>query len=227
VNRSRNRSRRVNRSRRKKRRLEKKNRFGGAAAETAEMPPPPNAVAEAEEGGEAAETDSLLDAPQIDLIEAVKTGNINEVRSILQSLPGNINKADFINQKKKGLTALYIAAKHGKDDIVVELLKQDGIRVNMMCENVTPLHVATGQGHINVVKHLLDAGAAQIGTHSLHPGITPLTIAMRTSTPNGQEIMGLLENQNPKGGEVARSDVQSKNRFVRALQKVRLFPRIT
>ncbi len=85
------------------------------------------------------------------LYEAVRTENIEEVKSLLKS-PGIDVNAQIID----GMTALYTAAYYGYDAIVQLLLIAPGIDINIACkEGYTPLHAAAANGHENVVRMLI------------------------------------------------------------------------
>lgn len=89
------------------------------------------------------------------LIEAVKNGNLDEVKSVLNSPEANINDVD----SNYGKTALMYAAKSGRKDIV-KLLLDKGADPNIVAwGDETALRNAVKNGHKDIIKLLLDTNA--------------------------------------------------------------------
>jgi len=106
--------------------------------------------------------DQMVDLPNLDavlgglLAIALKSHSVEIVQLLVAT---NVN-IDY--QGTCGETALYIAARSGREDFV-KLLLNRGADVNAV-ETVcgwTPLFIACVQGHLSIVEHLLQAGASQ------------------------------------------------------------------
>ncbi|MBA4417418.1 MAG: hypothetical protein C0392_05870 [Syntrophus sp. (in: bacteria)] len=153
----------------------------------------------------------LLPPPDFPLLEAVKKGNIEEVKSILGARgtkPPLISSNDEIKRRgMSGDTPLSLAAKYGNLEIVT-MLVEHGAEIDGGRENTgrTPLMEASGQGHVEVVKYLISKGA---DVNAGNSGVTPLLEACRNVLipygPQGDKkktIDVLLE----KGAEVNVQD---------------------
>lgn len=89
----------------------------------------------------------------IELVEAVKTGNLIRLKEII-NLGVNIN-----NKDQNGNTILFLASLYGQKE-VVELLINIGANVNERDNNGrTPLMYAAYNGHTSVIELLLQSGA--------------------------------------------------------------------
>uniref|UniRef100_A0A3B4B5L5 Uncharacterized protein n=1 Tax=Periophthalmus magnuspinnatus TaxID=409849 RepID=A0A3B4B5L5_9GOBI len=71
-------------------------------------------------------------------------------------------------------TALHIASRLGKPDIVQQLLSNGACPDSTTSSGYTPLHLAAREGHRDIAAALLDQGAGQGVTTK---GITPLHLA--------------------------------------------------
>ncbi len=123
-------------------------------------------------GGSAAEGASLVDA--------VKSGNVVAIRTVLPTADVNETEAD-------GTTALHWAVQ--RDDLqTVELLIQAGASVRATTRyGVTPLYLACTNGNAAIVQRLLDAGA---DPHVAMPdGETPLMTAARTGASDVVRVL--------------------------------------
>jgi hypothetical protein len=86
--------------------------------------------------------------------EAMRRGDLQEARAMLQADPALANKTDAI-----GRTPLARAARDGQLDMV-ELLLSSGADVNGAGpDSATPIYEAAEAGHLQVVRRLLSAGA--------------------------------------------------------------------
>ncbi|WP_264705088.1 ankyrin repeat domain-containing protein [Wolbachia endosymbiont (group A) of Gymnosoma rotundatum] len=86
-----------------------------------------------------------------ELLEAAKSGNINEVNRLI-SEGASVNATD-----QNGNTPLHWAAKNGHEEVVESLLGKEGIDVNAQDrDNNTPLHWAAVKGHKEVLEALLE-----------------------------------------------------------------------
>ena len=94
------------------------------------------------------------------------------------------------SKKQKGGNrdyALYVAARQGSVDIVINMLEQ-GADINWTKnDGTTPLFIASQEGHVDVVSVLLKQGA---DINKASQGKTPLQIARQR---NHTEIVHLLE----------------------------------
>ncbi|WYD81907.1 MAG: ankyrin repeat domain-containing protein [Candidatus Electrothrix gigas] len=88
-----------------------------------------------------------------ELLEMVKSGNIEAVKSLLEK-GADVNAID-----KAGWTALMFAARYGQGDIAEELIRKNA-RINVKDKDGwTPLMLAAMYGHRNVIHVLLTKGA--------------------------------------------------------------------
>ncbi|KAI0026616.1 ankyrin repeat-containing domain protein, partial [Vararia minispora EC-137] len=89
------------------------------------------------------------------LHRAVRTGDDNLVRSLLAA------GEDIEARDDGGSTALHIAAKEGRVDIIVRLLLDGGADIDALSPSgMTALHYAVLYGHIEIISILLDRGAS-------------------------------------------------------------------
>jgi ankyrin repeat protein len=118
-------------------------------------------------------SDSLMPPPDHPLLEAVKRGDLQSVKSILQETPSTSNE---IGQKGyAGDTPLMVAARNGNLEIV-KLLIEHGATIDLGKEagERTPLLEAAGQGHVEILKYLIAKGA---DVNARGKGLTPLIAA--------------------------------------------------
>lgn len=97
-----------------------------------------------------------------------------------------------------GLMTLYDASGTGNDETVKKLLAEEGVDVNVATTaGVTPLFIASRQGHTEVVKLLLAEGADVNQATNL--GNTPLIIASQEGHPEVVKLLlakeGILVNR--------------------------------
>lgn len=94
------------------------------------------------------------DRGQTPLMFAAKKGYLGSVQAFLGVFGIDINA-----KKIDGESALYMAAHHGKYDVVKALI-QKGANVNITTDNGwTPLMAAANQGHLTIMQALLDKNA--------------------------------------------------------------------
>lgn len=94
-------------------------------------------------------------------------------------------------------TSMRTAAEVGKLGLLINLLDQYEIPIDASCQNTqrTALHLAASNGHLDVVKALLDRGASTAATDSL--GRTVLHHSIRESSSACLEfLLGLDDNVN-------------------------------
>ncbi|XP_031554161.1 serine/threonine-protein phosphatase 6 regulatory ankyrin repeat subunit C-like [Actinia tenebrosa] len=91
---------------------------------------------------------------------------------------GNVNDSDaLIEQKPKGTQLLY-AAEYGKLDFLEEILKDTLVDIDSVNSSaLTPLLLASKEGHSDCVKTLLEAGAKVDGVGDKNTALTPIWIA--------------------------------------------------
>lgn len=90
------------------------------------------------------------------LYEASLKGHVEVVVALLAADDIDVNRADEHGKR----TPLHWAAHHGRREIVRALLTVPGIRINQVDKEVkTPLWIASKEGHAEVVKALVAAGA--------------------------------------------------------------------
>jgi ankyrin repeat protein len=117
----------------------------------------------------------------IRLIEAVKAGNVNAVRTLVKQ------RALVNATEPDGTTALHWAARHDRGDLVGTLIS-GGAHVNVKNRYaVTPLSLAAVNGSAGVVDALLKAGADANTTGT--DGETVLMLAARTGNPDAVQLL--------------------------------------
>lgn len=104
--------------------------------------------------------DSFLPPPDNPLLEAVKKGDVKEVKSILKESGSGFSKEEINQKGHTGAPPLSVAVRSGRLEIV-RLLVENGAIVDAGKEtgDRTPLMVASGQGYDTVVRYLIAKGA--------------------------------------------------------------------
>ena len=123
-------------------------------------------------------------AQQESLLDAVRRGDTESVRSLLRSgADANVAQGD-------GITPLHLAAERG-DLALAKLLLDAKARVEAKTRigAYTPLHLASQGGHADVVEALLGAGADP-ASRTTNSGVTPLHLA--AMAPNGERAAAAL-----------------------------------
>jgi ankyrin repeat protein len=122
--------------------------------------------------------------PPDPLLDAVKSGDVAAVRSLLErGADPNVAQGD-------GLTALHLAAQDGKLEIARVLLgAKAAVSARTRIGGYTPLHLAAGGGHTDLVGALLAAGADPSVTTTTS-GVTPLHLA--AAAVNGEGAVRIL-----------------------------------
>jgi ankyrin repeat protein len=110
----------------------------------------------------------------VTLVQAVKTGDVNTVRSMVKA------KADANSAEPDGTTALHWAVQNGNAEMVDLLIRAGANATAANRYGVTPLAVACTAGNAAIVERLLAAGADP--NDALADGETPLMIAARTGS---------------------------------------------
>lgn len=116
--------------------------------------------------------------------DAADSGDVRSVRALLDADPSLA--ADAVTDR--GCTALHVAARHGRPDVVGELISRGGSRgcvglsgSDSRGAGVQPLHLAAENGHAEIAKMLIEAGAdvdagrgysGKTGVTSLHLAVT-------------------------------------------------------
>lgn len=119
--------------------------------------------------------------PDVRVIEAVKSGNREIARVLLQQ------RVDANSREVDGTTALHWAAR--ADDVeMVQLLLRAGAQVDAANRyGLTPLSLAATNGGAGVMAALLEAGANPNGTQPA--GETVLMTAARTGSPEAVRLL--------------------------------------
>lgn len=106
------------------------------------------------------------------LVQAVYQGNIESVKSQLQS-GADINKLQ--NMFSEQASILHFAVRLNRPEMV-RMLIQEGAAVNVRDgDYMTPLHIASWYGNLEMVKLLIESGADIRATSN--DGATPLSCA--------------------------------------------------
>lgn len=96
---------------------------------------------------------SCMTAPEEKLRLAAAEGNVLRVQTFLEQ-ELNLQAADG-----RGVTPLFLAAKHGHRNVVALLLERGAAMNPMRQDGVTPLFAAVQEGQRDVVALLLEKGA--------------------------------------------------------------------
>uniref|UniRef100_A0A5B6YQI0 PGG domain-containing protein n=1 Tax=Davidia involucrata TaxID=16924 RepID=A0A5B6YQI0_DAVIN len=90
---------------------------------------------------------------------AARAGNLIRVKEIFQKWDSNGVKDLLSKQNQEGETALYVAAENGHAPVVGEFLKHLDLQTaSIPARNgYDPVHVAAKQGHLEVLKELLNS----------------------------------------------------------------------
>ena len=99
---------------------------------------------------------------------AVTQGYLEVVRYFLVDRHCNPHSRDAA-----GLTCLHTAAQHGKLEVVRLCIEELGCDPNMEVKNSTPLHLASTDGHIQVVKYLVEVHHSN-PLHGVGKKLTPV-----------------------------------------------------
>jgi ankyrin repeat protein len=119
--------------------------------------------------------ESRMPPPDYPLLEAVKSGDVEKVKSILGENPSSVSKYEINQKGHTGDTPLTVAASKGNLEIV-KLLVEHGAVVDAGKEagDRTPLIEAAGHAHADVVQYLIAKGA---DVQTKGKGLTPLLAA--------------------------------------------------
>ncbi|XP_029470390.1 ankyrin repeat domain-containing protein SOWAHB-like isoform X1 [Rhinatrema bivittatum] len=152
-----------------------------------------------EDGGSSVGPTAIaLDPIEKEWLQGAASGNVPTLSHLLKQEPSLALKKDFTSG-----TALHWAAKHGKMDMTVLLVKA-GADVNTRAGGYTPLHIAALHGHRQIMELLiLDYGAKQ--TVRDYSGRLPAQYLKLEGHSNGAtgsprlELQMLLEFQQLRG----------------------------
>ncbi len=143
--------------------------------------------------------ESRMPPPDYPIIEAVKGGDVQQVKAILQRSNTAAGNSEVNRRGQSGDTPLSVASRKGNIGIV-KLLIEYGAMVDGGKEgrNRTPLIEAAGQGQTEVVQYLIAKGA---DVNAKRQGVTALLAAFTErhspfSAPGDEQktIRSLLEN---------------------------------
>ncbi len=120
---------------------------------------------------------------------AAAGGHIDAVKA-LTAYPDGIDLAGI--KDNKGNTALHLAAKYGRQNVVEHILRDPAL-LNVANNNYeTPLHLAAKFGHTETVAHLLRQVTIEVNPQDKKDGDTPLHMAARRGHT---EVVRLLLNK--------------------------------
>ncbi|KAL7045292.1 hypothetical protein ACKWTF_002184 [Chironomus riparius] len=116
-------------------------------------------------------------------------------RGYLQVCDALLNNKAFINSKSRvGRTALHLAAMNGFSHLVKFLIRDHNAVIDILTlRKQTPLHLAAGNGQLEVCKLLLELGASIDATDDL--GQKPIHVAAQN---NFSEVAKLFLEQHPQ-----------------------------
>ncbi|KAG5674417.1 hypothetical protein PVAND_004390 [Polypedilum vanderplanki] len=116
-------------------------------------------------------------------------------RGYLQVCDALLNNKAFINSKSRvGRTALHYAALNGYAHLVKSLIRDHNAVIDILTlRKQTPLHLAAGNGQLEVCKLLLELGASIDATDDL--GQKPIHVAAQN---NFSEVAKLFLEQHPQ-----------------------------
>ena len=121
------------------------------------------------------------------LLEAIKNGDINMVRSCLNSgIP-----ADYREPAMRHRGPLHYATKYNFNEAIVELIERNGNPLSADLCGITPLHTAASNGFISPLRHLLAASSTP-DPFDKHKR-TPLHYASRASSHQSKNNSLMLE----------------------------------
>ena len=129
---------------------------------------------------------------KVPLQSAIISGYDHLVSFFLGDKSVNVNETS----KKTGLTALMVAATHGKERHARMLLEREDIDINMKSEistNHTALHKAAANGHVGVVKILLERRDTNVNARGID-GATALMEAINDQDLRPDVIEELLKH---------------------------------
>lgn len=145
------------------------------------------------------------------LIGATKYNNPEAVKLLLE------NKANPNHQNQSGISALMLASEQGffecvknlcEGDADVELAPSGKTALSMNLSGQTPLFCAAKEGHLEIVKYLLDRGANPNATN--HYGVSVLWIPCQRGLTNIVELL-LEKGASP---EIAPSGIEAEERSI-------------
>eukprot|EP00961_Rhodomonas_salina_P130855 1761686-Rhodomonas_salina.1 len=112
-----------------------------------------NSLADALGLSDETEIASLETQLSASLLEAAKTGNVDEVEEAVRN-GAKVNTADHTSR-----TALHFAAKHGHTAVVEKLVLFGADLTSKDLGNSTALHTACARGHVETARKLIALGA--------------------------------------------------------------------
>lgn len=120
----------------------------------------------------------------MDIFDAIERGTLQDVVQTLESDP------NAVQHLGPGEQPIHYAARYGKPDILDELVSRGADINSTDAEGRRPLHYAAMEGHVEPVRRLVYYRAIlnPVDNH----GFTPAVYAIRTRTPEGEEIVKLL-----------------------------------
>ncbi|XP_019195775.1 PREDICTED: ankyrin repeat-containing protein At5g02620-like [Ipomoea nil] len=135
---------------------------------------------------------------------AARAGNLAKVIQILNKLNGIAIKESVSKQNQEGETALYVGAENGHAMVVAEFLKHIDLQTASIVSNngYDTFHVAAKQGHLEVLKELLNVFPNLVMTTD-----SSNSTALHTAAGQGHvEVVNLLLDIDSNLAKIARNN---------------------
>ncbi|KAM7489366.1 hypothetical protein LguiB_026850 [Lonicera macranthoides] len=135
---------------------------------------------------------------------AARGGNLSKAREIFSKFDGNGIKDLLANQNQEGETPLYVAAENGHALAVAEFLKHLDLQTASIAANngYDSFHVAAKQGHLEVLKELLNSFPNLVMTTD-----SSNSTALHTAAANGHiDVVDLLLEADSNLAKIARNN---------------------
>ncbi|XP_075395626.1 ankyrin repeat domain-containing protein SOWAHD [Tenrec ecaudatus] len=182
---------------------------GRRSEESAQEPPPPSSLGGSHGSG------LCMEPREHAWMLAAAEGRFEVLQALLEAEPGLLLRSDPIT----GYTVLHWLAKHGRHEeliLVHDFAKRHGLRLDMSVPGsggLTPLHLATQQGHDMVVKVLVGALGAD-PTRRDHSGHRACHYLRPNAPQHLRELAGAEEWEAVDGQQCGNSNNNSSGTWL-------------